>query len=116
MRIVAKLDGSKMPALLHLSVWDAPHRRECERKHGLRVIADYRKSILAAFDKAKIRYPIDTTVDLWIVFINPTSPDYDNLLTPLYRALDGATGKGPAPLVDDGRSVGVIRHIGKHYV
>lgn len=109
MRVIAKLDGSTVPATLSLIIHGAPHRRM-----NVKVIQAYRKEIRRAFDAAKIHYPIDTTVDLWLLFVDPTSPDYDNLLTALYQAMDGATLDKPAPLTDDAL-IGKIKGINKFY-
>ena len=115
MRVVAQLDGSKVPALLALSIFGAPHRRMC-----IEVIRAYREEIRRACVEARIALPIDTTVDLWLLFVNPTSPDYDNLLTALYQAMDGKTltseGLTPGILTDDGKCIGTIRHLTKLYV
>lgn len=114
MRVVAKLDGSRVPATLALSIFGAPHRR----MHTCMIRA-YREEIRRACVEAGIHLPIDTTVDLWLLFVDPTSPDYDNLLVALFRAIDGATltgqGKTPGIVTDDGRCIGTIKHIGKMY-
>ena len=109
MRVVAKLDGSKMPALLRLYIFYAPHRR----MHRA-VIQKYRDELIRAMKEAGIHLPFTTTIDLWLEFIDPTSPDYDNLLTSLYQALDGKAlkhGAKPVLFSDDG-IVGTIRHMG----
>lgn len=114
MRVVAKLDGSRVPATLALSIFGAPHRR----MHTCMIRA-YREEIRRACVEAGIHLPIDTTVDLWLLFIDPTSPDYDNLLVALYRALDSKTlaskGKTPGIVADDGTTIGVIRNMAKIY-
>lgn len=104
MKIIAKLDEQKFPPILRLVIYDAPHRRiggDNERVY-IRIINDYRNDIRAACDRAGIKTPIDYPIDLYMNFVHPTSPDSDNLLTALYRALDGKTGKGPGILGDDG--------------
>lgn len=65
-------------------------------------IQKYRDAIRKACEAAGIRTPIEVPIDLSVLFVNPSSPDLDNLLTALYQALDGHTLKGPGILVDDG--------------
>jgi hypothetical protein len=48
------------------------------------------------------------------MFIDATSPDYDNLLTALYQAMDGKTLKKPGILIDDGL-IGTVRRLAKYY-
>ena len=97
MKIIAKLDERKFPPILRLVVYDAPHRRM-----HYRIIQAYREDIRKACTAAGIVTPIDHPVDLYVNFVNPSSPDSDNLLTALYRALDGKTLRPPGILVDDG--------------
>lgn len=97
MKIIVKLDEKRFPPILRLVIYDAPHRRV-----HWRIIQDYREQILRACDAAKIETPIDYPIDLYVNFVFPTSPDSDNLLTALYRALDGKTMQGPGVLTDDG--------------
>lgn len=107
MRVIAKLDGSKVPAMLVLIIHGAPHRRM-----HMQMIQQYREEIRKACAAAGINTPIDTTVDLLVHFIDPCSPDYDNLLCALYQAMDGATLKGPGILVDDkliGKIIGLSK-------
>lgn len=96
MKIIAKLDDKKFPPILRLVIYDAPHRRVHHR-----IIQDYRGFLRAACKVAGIELPIEHPVDLYVNFVHPTSPDSDNLLTALYRAMDGKTLKGPGVLVDD---------------
>src|SRR5690349_8930610 len=111
MKVVAKLDGSKVPAVLALSIFGAPHRRM-----HTQVIRAYREEIRRACVAARISLPIETTIDLWLLFIDPTSPDYDNLLTALYRAIDSkALRETPGIVADDGKTIGAIRHLSKLY-
>jgi Holliday junction resolvase RusA-like endonuclease len=108
MRVIAKMDGTTVPATFHLIVHGAPHRRM-----HVRMIQQYREEIRRACDAAAISTPIDTTVDLSVMFIDPTSPDYDNLLCALYQAMDGATLKKPGILTDD-RLIGTVRRLAKY--
>ena len=105
MRVIAKIDGKTVPATLIFIIHGAPHRRM-----HVRMIQAYREEIRAACDAAGINTPIDTTVDLMVHFIDPCSPDYDNLLAALYQAMDGATLKGPGILTDDSL-IGTIRKL-----
>lgn len=107
MRVIATLDGKTVPATLVLVIHGAPHRRM-----HIKMIQQYRDEIRRACDAAKIVTPIDTTVDLSVLFVDPTSPDYDNLLTALYQAMDGKTLKPPGILVDDSL-IGTIRKLAR---
>jgi hypothetical protein len=106
-RVIAKLDGKTVPATLIFIIHGAPHRRM-----HVKMIQAYRDEIRSACDAAGIRTPIDTTVDLKVHFIDPCSPDYDNLLAALYQAMDGATLKPPGILVDD-KLIGTIRQLSR---
>jgi hypothetical protein len=107
MRVIAKMDGTTVPATFHLIIHGAPHRRM-----HVKMIQQYREEIRKACIAAGIHIPIDTTVDLAVHFIDPCSPDYDNLLCALYQAMDGATLKPPGILVDDSL-IGTIRRLSK---
>lgn len=96
MKIIASLDTAPHPPMLKLSVHDAPHRRMHHK-----VIQQYREFLVAACMRAGIAMPIEDVIDLNVIFVNPASPDNDNLLTALYQAMDGKTLKGPSVLVDD---------------
>lgn len=96
MKIVVSYFPEQFPPLLQLSIHDAPHRR---MHHA--VIQQYREQLNDACRAAKIQIPIDHPIDLAVMFINPASPDLDNLITALYQAFDGKTLKGPSVLVDD---------------
>lgn len=109
MRAIAKLDGRTVPATLNLVLHNAPHRRMDRR--FLQLLRD---EIRRACDAAKITTPIDTTVDLSVLWIDPLSPDYDNLLMALYVALDGKTLRPPGILTDDAL-VGTIRRLAKYH-
>lgn len=97
MKIIAKFDESCYPPLLSLSIFDAPHRRAHRR-----VIEQYREFLFVAFEAAGIATPIKSEIDLYVFFVNPTSTDNDNLLTALFRAMDGKALHGPGLIVDDG--------------
>jgi hypothetical protein len=114
MRVVAKLDYTKPTPQLSLSIFGAPHRRM-----HVAVIRQYREELRRACTEAGIKTPIDGVIDLWLLFVDPTSPDYDNLLCALYQAMDcktlNGTGKTPGILTDDGKCVGAIRYLAKMY-
>jgi Holliday junction resolvase RusA-like endonuclease len=91
-----KYDESLHPPLLTMFVHGAPHRRIDNA-----VINQYRVALIAAARQAKIEIPIDMAIDLDVYFIDPTSPDLDNLITALYRALDGRVTSRPGVIADD---------------
>lgn len=114
MRAVVKMTKKlHEPHLLQMYIHGAPHRRA-----HIAVIRQYREKLREAFEAAKITTPIKYPVDLWLMFVDPCSPDYDNLLTALYQAMDNKTltgqGRTPGLLADDG-NVGTIRHLAKMY-
>ena len=91
--------------LLTATVRGAPHRR-IHRK----VLEQYREKIWEAAQKAGINQ-ISHQISLSALFIDPTGPDLDNLVTALFQALDGKTGKGPTLLKDD-RQIVFLEKIG----
>lgn len=109
MRAIVSIDGKTVPATLNIILHGAPHRRM-----HIRMIQQLREEIRRACDAAGIPTPIDTTVDLSVLWIDPTSPDYDNLLMALYQAMDGATLKGPGILTDDS-NIGTIKRLAKYF-
>lgn len=96
-RCIVAYAANEHPPLLTLYIHDAPHRRM-----HLKVIQAYREDLRASCTKAGLPTPIDHPIDLSVVFINPSSPDLDNLVTALYQAIDGNTLRGPGVLADDG--------------
>jgi hypothetical protein len=96
MRTIIEIDDATQPATLRMFIHNAPHRRA----HRAILIA-YRKELWKAWKAAGHSDTLDMPVDLHVTFINPTGPDLDNLLTALFQALDGKTGKGPTILADD---------------
>jgi hypothetical protein len=82
--------------LLRFYIHGAPHRRIHEA-----VLQQYCNALWEAGREARIPAPIRNNIELSATFINPTSPDLDNLLTALFRALDGKCGQGPTLLADD---------------
>jgi Holliday junction resolvase RusA-like endonuclease len=94
MRCIAQYNMTSYPPVLTFYVHGAPHRRV-----HVALIKSYRAALIEACKHIGLAAPIDHPIDLVVVFIDPTSPDLDNLLTALYRALDGKTRRGV--LVDD---------------
>lgn len=81
--------------LLTATVRGAPHRRIHRR-----VLEQYRVEIWRAAKEAGLDQ-MSHNISLSALFIDPTGPDLDNLITALFQALDGKTGKGPTLLKDD---------------
>lgn len=107
MRVIAKMDNTKQPPLLQMSIHGAPHRRQHHQ-----VLQQYRMELKRALREEKITTPINYTVDLWLLFVDPSSPDYDNLLTALFRAMDAKSLKGPGVLRGDSYlHIGAIRYL-----
>lgn len=105
MKIIAEMleaSETRHLPLIRLYVHNAPHRR----MHA-KVIQAYRKDLRQTFLDAKIAIPIRRDVDLSVLFIDPSSPDLDNLLMALYQALDKVV------LADDGLIQSV--HIAKYF-
>lgn len=102
MRVIAEYRDSAHPPLLGFYIFGAPHRRMCDE-----VILEYRGALVAACRKIGLNTPIRQPVDLRATFIDPTSPDLDNLIVALFRALDGDTFNTPGVLADDG----LIQHV-----
>ena len=63
----------------------APHRR----MHHV-VLAAYRRELWAAWLAAGHKETLAEPVELHVTFINPSSPDLDNLLTALFQALENS--------------------------
>lgn len=93
MRIIIEYAPPKLRMFIH----HAPHRR---MHHA--VLAAYRVELWAAWLASGRKETITEPVELHVTFINPSSTDLDNLITALFQALDGATGKKPTILKDDG--------------
>jgi len=85
------------PPLLKMFVHGCPHYRQDRA-----TFQAFRKTINLAATNADILYPIDEPIDLYVIFVNPTSPDIANCIMALYRALDGKALKGKSLLTDDG--------------
>lgn len=81
--------------LLTVYVHGAPHRR-IHRE----VLKRYREELWKAAEENNIGQ-LSHQVNLSALFIDPTGPDLDNLITALFQALDGKCGKGPTILKDD---------------
>lgn len=90
-----RLEYDHRRRLLTATVRGAPHRR-MHRK----VLEQYREKLWAAAQEAGLD-TMSHQINLSALFIDPTGPDLDNLVTALFQALDGKTGKGPTLLKDD---------------
>lgn len=97
MKIIVRYERKDFPPLLSLVIYDAPHRR---MHHAM--ITQYRGFLREAMAEAGVGMPISYPIDLQVNFVNPSSPDLDNLIMALFRALDGKTLKGNGILADDG--------------
>src|SRR5262249_39641949 len=75
------------------------------------VLKQYRRALWDAGREAQIPAPLRNNVELSATFISPTSPDFDNLLTALFQALDGKCGQGPTLLADD-RQIVFVKNLG----
>jgi Holliday junction resolvase RusA-like endonuclease len=96
MKIIVRYDRKEFPPVLSLIIYDAPHRR---MHHA--VITQYRGFLREALLDAGVGMPINYPIDLQVNFVNPSSPDLDNLITCLFRAMDGKALKGAGIVVDD---------------
>lgn len=106
--IIDRIEQPHMP-LLRMFIHGAPHRRQHRA-----IIKQYREILRAAFHEAGLQTPYAGLIDISLLFINPTSPDYDNLLTALFQALDGKTlGKG---VLKDDNQIYTIHKMAKLYV
>ena len=96
MKIIVKYFTDRFPALLRLSIHDAPHRRM-----HLAVIQQYREALYNACLTAGVPVPLDEPTDLDLLFINPASPDLGGSYLAFEQAVDGSTLKGPSVFTDD---------------
>jgi hypothetical protein len=96
MKIIADYEEDEYPPLLRLYIHDAPHRRM-----HIRVIQQYRVALRAAMAKIDIACPIKNQIELWVLFINPSSPDLGNLYLALEQAMDHTTLTKPGIVMDD---------------
>jgi hypothetical protein len=100
MRCIVELHAARSrwdPPLLRVVVHGAPHRRQ-----HYQVISRYRDELVRAAWKAKIIVPIRYKVNFKALFVDPCSPDYDNLFMALCRAMDGSSHTVTTLLDDDG--------------
>lgn len=100
MKIIAQYAGTAHPPVLSLYIHDAPHRRM-----HLRVIEAYRNDLRKALAKIGITDVIEHQIELWVLFVNPSSPDLGNLYLALEQAMDDKTklggNAGPGMIRDD---------------
>jgi hypothetical protein len=83
MRAIASRRGNEWPPVLELSIFGAPHRRQ----HSSIITGAYRDALYEALKGVAL--PLEGPWDLSAIFVDPVSPDWDNLLTGLFRAADG---------------------------
>ena len=95
MKIIAQYAATD-PPLLSLYIHDAPHRRM-----HIKTIQQYRVFIRAALAKIGIDQIIDQPIDLYVLFISPSSPDLGNVYLALEQALDNTTLTKPGVIEDD---------------
>ena len=98
-----KIDYNHAQRRLTFYIRGAPHRR-IHRK----VLEQDREEIWRAAQEAGL-CPISHNVTLSVLFVDPTGPDLDNLITALFQALDGKTGKGSTLLKDDKQIIAIER-------
>lgn len=82
--------------LMTFFIHHAPHRRVHHK-----VLARYREMLWVAANAAGITQQLKHDIGISVLFVDPTGPDLDNLVTALFQALDGKCGKGPTILADD---------------
>lgn len=86
MKIIAEMvsanDTGHLP-LVRLYIHNAPHRRMHRR-----ILQGYRQDIRQAFVEAGIEIPIRRNIDLSVLFVDPSSPDLDNLYLALNAVMD----------------------------
>ncbi len=97
MKCILHYEEDKFPPLLKMFIYGCPHYRQDKE-----TFQHFRKCINKAADKINMFYPINEPIDLYVVFIDPTSPDLANCLMALYRAVDAKALKGKSLLTDDG--------------
>jgi hypothetical protein len=97
MKCQIEFNRAIFPPLLRMYIHGMPHRRQDKK-----TLQTVREKINKAAMQAGILGPIDEPIDLYVVFISPVSPDLDNCIAALYRALDAKALKGPSLLTDDG--------------
>jgi Holliday junction resolvase RusA-like endonuclease len=83
-RCIFEYDAKPAQPALRIIAHGAPRRRLHKA-----VLAQYRKELWNTAKAINPATPIRDQIELWVTFINPTSPDLDNLLTALFQALDG---------------------------
>lgn len=96
MKIIVKYFPARFPAVLRMSIHDAPQRRAHRE-----VIQQYREALFQACVSAGVPVPLDEVTDVELCFINPVSPDAGGSFLAWEQAVDGKTLKGPAVFTDD---------------
>lgn len=96
--------------LLRLTVSGAPHRRATapgpaasprESRAAGALLDAYRICLVFAARSVGLRKPVREPIDLEISFLDPTSPDLDNLIGAFYQAADGGRHGRYALMWDD---------------
>jgi len=109
MRVIAeKIDQAGAP-LLRLYIHNAPHRRSHRA-----TLQRYRQKLHEAVAKTGLKMPYAGPIELWVVMVNPTSPDLGNLYGAMERCFDGKALDPPYILDDDGQ-IQVVRHLSKMF-
>lgn len=96
MKIIANYSATAHPPLLSLWIHDAPHRRM-----HVKIIQQYRVFIREALAKAGVSHVIEEPIDLYVLFVNPATPDLGNAYLALEQALDDSTLTKPGIVKDD---------------
>ena len=96
MRTVVSLDTKAFPPVLSFSMFGSPHRR----MHISAIVA-LRRDLHDACVRADIRTPIDYPIDLRLIFVDPSSPDFGNIYLAFEQAIDGATLDKRYAIVED---------------
>jgi hypothetical protein len=100
----------RSPPLLRLTIHGAPHRRITapgplataqESRAAAAIIDSYRVCLVLAGRRVGIFQPIQESIDLELTFIEPTSPDMDNLYVAFCQAADGGRFFGKKALLHD---------------
>ena len=101
MKIIVKHVAEAEPPLLMFFIHDAPHRRM-----HIKVIEQYRNELRKAVAKVGITSVIDYQIEVYVLFINPSSPDLGNLYLAFEQAMDDMTLTKPGIIKDDSLIVG----------
>jgi hypothetical protein len=101
MKIIVNHAATADPPLFSFFIHDAPHRRM-----HIKVIEQYRIELRKALAKIGITRLIEHPIEVWILFVNPSSPDLGNLYLAFEQAMDDKTLTKPGIVADDSLIVG----------